>query len=74
MSEFHPRVLTGLSVEIAGVVIKAEIDEASKTVWLVQYGEPINGEALAIEKAVDLLAVRVKRTRPDLRLVVPGEA
>lgn len=66
MSEPHPRIVTGLSVSIAGVVLAAVIDEEARTVRIETRGEVLNGEAEAIEAAKKLLVGRVQRTRPDL--------
>jgi hypothetical protein len=67
-AEYHPQVVTGLSLSVAGIVLTAEIDEEHKTAWIVQSGEVGNGEQAAVDNAVRLLAVRIERVRPDLRM------
>lgn len=62
------RILSGLKMAVGNIELTAVIDEATRTARIVQTGEPLNGEAAAIEAVRALLIVRVKRTRPDLRI------
>ncbi len=67
--DYPPQVVSGLSLTVAGFVLTAVIDEAAKTATIELRGGIVNGEKAAIEAAAALLAGRLRRFRPDLRLV-----
>jgi len=67
--EYHPQIMTGLSVQIAGVILAAVIDEEAKTVRIEQRGPSMNGSAPAIAEGRRQLLGRIKRTRPDLTIL-----
>lgn len=69
MSGGGPQVGTGLSLRVAGVELVAVIDAEAGTVRIQQRGETVNGNAAAIEAARTLLAGRVKRFLPQMRIL-----
>lgn len=63
-----PYVLSGLSVQVAGVILRADVDEAAKTARVVQIGDAHNGNAVVIETVRMLLVQRVRRVHPGFRV------
>ena len=47
MHNYSVKILTGLSLQVGGIVFTAVIDEAAKSVRITQQGDPLNGEAAA---------------------------